>query len=84
MMSPAVYKKSCHEPGSTGPVRFTGRRRLYKGSSEAYTGILAAVPVCTAECRSVRVTRVLDASGNLIVLVLCWLLGLPSRPPGRW
>ena len=82
MKRPAVYKKSCHEPGSTGSVRFTSPRRLHEGSSEAYTGILAAVPVCTAECRSVRVTRVLDASRNLMVLVLCWLLRLPAGPPG--
>lgn len=32
------------------------------------------MPVCIAECRSVRVTRVLDASRNLLVLVMCWLL----------
>ena len=63
-------------PGVPAPVRFASPRRLHKDSSEAYTGILAAVSVCTAECHSVCVTRVLDASRNLIVLVLCWLFRL--------
>jgi len=61
-------------PGSTGPVRFTDPRHLHKGLSGAYKASLTAVPVCIGECRSVRVTGVLDASRNLLVLALCWLL----------
>jgi hypothetical protein len=36
-------------------------RHLYKGLSEACSGILAVVPTYTGECRFVRVSRVLDA-----------------------
>ncbi len=44
------------------PCEVDQPRHLHKGLSEACSSILAAVPTCTAECRSVRVTRVLDAS----------------------
>jgi hypothetical protein len=55
-------------------MKFTSPRHLQKGLSGAYKGILAAVPPCAAECRSVRVTRVLDAARPGLVLLLCCLL----------
>lgn len=63
-------------------MRFTSPRHLHKGSSGAYKASLAAVLVCIAECRSVRVIAVLDASRNLLVLVLHWLLHGPGRLRG--
>jgi hypothetical protein len=51
--------------------------------SGAYKGSLAAVPTCIAECRSVRVDRVLDASRNLLVLVFVLAAQAAGTPAGR-
>ena len=57
VLDPEAPARDVHQP-----------RHLHKGLSGAYKASLAAVPVCIAECRSVRVNRVLDASRTS----LCW------------
>jgi len=54
-----------------------------KGMSEAYSGILTIVPPYAAECRSVCVIRVLDASRSWLVLLLCCPQEARSTAAGR-
>ena len=63
-------------------MKFTSPRHLHKALSGANEASLEVVPVCIAECRSVRVIRVLEASRKLLVLVCVGCSGY--GPPKEW
>ncbi len=72
-------------------MKLSSPLHLHKCLSGAYTGILAAVPTCTGECRLVRVIRVLHASRTRTdrkITDLNWACGSGPGPgavigPGR-
>jgi hypothetical protein len=66
-------------PGSASPVKLSSPLHLHKCWPGAYTVILAVVPPCAGECRSVRVTSVLIFAPAPGLRCLC-VGPTPGRP----
>ena len=66
-------------PGSTSPVELSSPLHLHKCWPGTYTVILAVVPPCAGECRSVRVTSVLIFARAPGLCCLC-VGPTPGRP----